>query len=102
MRVAVIGSSSFENYGLLKSTFLNLIDEFGLSSICTGESDGADARPSSIAAEYKIPFTVLSTGNIVDGADAVVAFWDGAAPATSQAITYAEAKGKPVFVFPVA
>ena len=109
MKVAVIGSRSFADYGLLCRT-LDAIPE--LSTIVSGGAPGADSLGERYSDErglakqiYRPDWARYGRGagkvrnkTIVDASDLVVAFWDGASTGTRHALDYAKQRGKPVRV----
>jgi len=106
MKYAVIGSRGFDDYSLLEKT-LNKRRPF---EIVSGGARGADSLAARYAREYDIPLTefipdykrydkgALKERNklIVETAQKVIAFWDGASTGTLYTISYAESKDVPV------
>ena len=102
MKVAVIGSRSItiKNIG----EYLGACDE-----IVSGGAKGVDTSAAEYAEAQGIRITVFlpqydrygraapikRNQEIVDYADRVVAFWDGASKGTQSVIRYAEKVGKP-------
>lgn len=102
LRIAVIGSRSFSDYELLKST-LKCIH---ITEIVTGGDLGADTLAEQYAHEKAIPLKIIPhtehpetsgasrTYSIISAAQLVVAFWDGKSPGTGDLLKYAQQKGK--------
>lgn len=108
MKLAVVGSRSFSDFQIL-SGFLDKIAP-RVSAIVTGDAKGADRLAARWARERGIPTIVfradwarhgraagpIRNQEIVDAADAMVAFWDGTSRGTKDAIQRARKKGIPV------
>ena len=106
MKVAVIGSRSFNNYDLLKKT----LTEMDAQLIISGGARGADTLAEKYAKENGIPTLIFladwdrygkSAGyrrnvDIIANADCVVAFWDGVSKGTKHSIDLAYSAGKEV------
>lgn len=106
MKLAVIGSRSFTDYDQLKT----LLKDHGITEIISGGASGADFLAERFAREHHLKLTVfrpdwdthgraagiIRNRTIVDVADAVVAFWDGASRGTAFTIKYAQAQNKPI------
>jgi hypothetical protein len=109
MKVAVIGSRSFADYGLLCRT-LDAIPE--LSTVVSGGAPGADSLGERYADERGLATQIhrpdwrrygrgagkVRNRTIVDASDLVVAFWDGSSAGTKHALDYARTRGTPVQV----
>ncbi len=101
MKVAVIGSRSFEEYERMRRVLDSLpsIDE-----IVTGNARGANALADAYAKERGIPLRVFSADwrrwrkgaaerrnrLIIEASDLAVAFWDHSSPGTRMEIRIAE------------
>ena len=110
MRVAVIGSRTFEDYELLKAT----LDLVYISEIISGGSSGADKLAERFAKEKSIPVKIIPNCNpdrgsrehttseriksIISQAQLVVAFWNGKSQGTHDLLKYAKSKDKQVKV----
>lgn len=108
MKIAVVGSRTFHDYSLLRST----LDQIPIQEIISGGAPGADTLAEKYAHERKIPLIVIrpewnkygrSAGlrrnsEIVALADQIVAFWDGTSPGTYDTITKAQKMGKEVHI----
>jgi hypothetical protein len=106
--VAIIGSRTFNNYELVKST-MNSFD-IPPSKIVSGGAIGADSLGAKYANEYNIPLLVykpdwkkygksagfLRNTDIIENSDIVVAFWDGMSNGTRDSINKATKLGKKV------
>lgn len=107
MRVAVIGSRTFQDYDFLKDS-LKCIH---ITEIISGGDTGADQLAEKYATEKEIPLRVIPhtdhpetlgapsrTYAIVTMAQIVVAFWDGKSPGTADLLKYARQKDKKVVI----
>ena len=112
LSLAIIGSRSFKDYHLLKSTIDDFIKEHQVREIVSGGAIGADSLAEIYARENNIKMTVLkpdwkaygkSAGflrntDIINESDVVIAFWDGRSPGTKNSIETARKQDKPVFI----
>lgn len=107
MRLAVVGSRSFDDYQLLIKT----LQRYHVDTIVSGGARGADSLAKRYAHEFKLNLVEFipewydahgqynpSAGfvrnrKIVDSADVVVAFWDGVSSGTRHSIKYAKSRG---------
>jgi hypothetical protein len=108
MKVAVIGSRSFNDYERLKDT-LSKID---VSLLVSGGANGADKLGEQYANENNIPTKIflpdwekhgkaagfLRNTDIINEAELVVAFWDQQSNGTRDSIQKAEKQGKKVMI----
>jgi hypothetical protein len=116
--IAVIGSRSFGDAALLASV-LDSVAAFGLSRgfelrFVSGGADGADKLAEAWCRERDLPITVIRpdykmhgrsaplirNGDIVRGADGVIAFWDGVSKGTLHALEIAKRFKKLILVVP--
>ena len=112
MNLAVVGSRDFADYtrmALVLSEWLTLHPEL---CIVSGGARGADALAARFARDCNVPLTVFEAdwsahgrsagpkrnSQIVEAADALVAFWDGVSAGTGDSVRKAQAKGIPVTV----
>ena len=107
MKLAVIGSRDFENYGLVRETLDSYED---IECIVSGGAAGADTLAENYARAHKVKMQVflpdyelhgrkapfMRNYQIIDEADEVVAFWDGESKGTKHSIDYAKKQEKPV------
>lgn len=106
MKLAVVGSRSFSDYNRLKAELDKYPEK--ITEIISGGARGADTLAAKWANETNIPLTVFlpnwdkygkSAGykrnkQIVDAADAILAFWDGYSSGTYHTISLAEESNK--------
>lgn|SRR5665647_659423 len=107
MKIAVIGSRSFQSYELLSSS-LNSVG--GVSLIVSGGAKGADLLAERYAFAHNIPTLiykpdwkkygrgagVVRNKQILDAADMIVAFWDCVSKGTKNSIDTAKKMNKEV------
>ena len=108
MKLAVVGSRTFDDYRLLKS----VVSRFKPAIIISGGAKGADQLAERFARESGLPLMVFKpewkrfgraagparNKQIVAEAHGVVAFWDGRSRGTRSTINLARKMGKPVYV----
>lgn len=106
MKLAVIGSRTFNDYERLKKEIDTMIGDIEI--IITGGALGADALASRYARENGISEKLylpnwqlfgksagmLRNTSIVDNCDYLMAFWDGKSKGTKDSIDKAEKQGK--------
>lgn len=125
MKIAIIGSRSFQNYNLLK--FKLLPYRASITEICSGGANGADSLAEIYAKENNIPIKVFPAEwdnfeepcniknnaqgkpynalagfnrntKIIDYANFVVIFWDGKSPGTRDSMQKANKKRKDMLI----
>lgn len=108
VKLAIVGSRTFDDYALLKSS----VDCFEISMIISGGAKGADALARRYAKEHNIPIKehipdwtkhgkaagFIRNKLIIGDCDEVIAFWDGQSKGTQHDINLAQEAGKPVCV----
>ncbi len=108
LKLAVIGSRTFDNYVLL----CEALRRYSIKEIVSGGARGTDRLAERYVEEKGIVITIfrpdyirygrkaplVRNKQIVDSADEVVAFWDKKSPGTKFTINYAREKGKKVHV----
>lgn len=112
MKLAVVGSRSFNNYDLLKTKLDALHIKRPISLIISGGAQGADSLAERWAKENGIESKIFlpdwnqygkSAGykrnvQIIEASDAVIAFWDGISKGTQHSINIANEKQKPLAI----
>lgn len=110
MKIAIIGSRSFNNYALLGEILNDVKDRVTL--IVSGGANGADKFGERWAKEFKKKTKIflpdwnaygkaagpIRNEKIVKEADVVLAFWDGESRGTKNAIETAQKLNKEVIV----
>ena len=110
MKLAVIGSRSFDNYTLLCGVLAPYLPS--ITVIISGAAKGADSLAKRWALEHQKPLTEIipdwkqygrAAGPkrntlIVDQADAVIAFWDNSSKGTQHVINYCLKQNKKLIV----
>lgn len=106
--VAVVGSRSFSDYGLL----CERLSDIPIGRLVSGGAAGADSLVEQYAKDNGIDILVIKPDwqrhgrgagfirnkIIVDTSDMVVAFWDGASRGTKDSMDHAEKTGKRLVV----
>lgn len=114
MKLAVVGSRDFLDYGWLEHCLLHAFDMDDIEAVISGGARGADALAARFAREHGLPLIVfhadwdrhgrragpIRNTEIVRSADVLAAFWDGLSPGTRDSVDKARAAGKEVHVFP--
>lgn len=112
MKLAVIGSRTFDNYQLLCSSIDKLRRKYNIDTIVSGGAKGADsmgimyAENNGLCWKEHLPNWELygkSAGfrrnhDIINDADLVIAFWDGKSRGTKHSIDLASDQNKEVLV----
>lgn len=101
MNIGVIGSRSFSDYELLKST----LDDLDISMIVSGGAIGADSLAEIYAKEKGIKTLIFKPDwalgksaaairnlKIVEHSDVIVSFWDGLSRGTKMTMRMAYSK----------
>ena len=118
MKLAVIGSRTFNDYPLMEQILLDYIAVHGpVSAIISGGAKGADTLAEKFAEDHSYNLKLIiypadwfglgkSAGfvrnqQIVDACDSLIAFWDGKSPGTHHAIIRAAKMGKEVSVIKI-
>ena len=113
LNVAVIGSRSFDDYGLLSRFIITRILPKRIRCIISGGAKGADSLAERFAEEYNCDFKVfhaewriygskagyLRNHDIIKTCDMCFAFWDGASRGTAHAIQLCEELNKPYWIY---
>lgn len=114
MKLAVIGSRTFNNYKLLceKIDDLRQSRSYDIDTIVSGGAKGADSLAITYAEDHNLLWEEYlpdwetwgkSAGFrrnqlIIDAADVVIAFWDGKSRGTAHSIGLAGKQNKPVLI----
>lgn len=112
MKVAVVGSRSFHNQGLVNQALDLIQQQILITLIVSGGAQGVDTLAEEYAKLRNIPTQIIRpdyasygrsapivrNGAIVDKADFVIAFWNGQSPGTKNSIERATKAGKPLHV----
>ncbi len=114
MIVAIVGSRDFTDYTLLKATLAKV--KSPITGIVSGGARGADALGGRYAREHEIPLTefpaqwkradgstdrgagMRRNTDIVNAAEALVAFWDGESRGTADSLNKAIERGIPKYI----
>jgi hypothetical protein len=104
MKIAVVGSRTFNDYALLKQWLDKLHAIEPINLIISGGARGADSLSEQWALEIFKPdwnkfgkrAGFLRNVDIVTAAEGVIAFWDGTSRGTQHSINLAKEQGKPI------
>lgn len=108
MKVAVIGSRTFNDYELLRQT----LSKLEITLVLSGGAKGADSLGEEYANANNIPTKIflpdwdkygksagmLRNSDIINEAEIVVAFWDGESKGCKDAIAKANKLNKKVLI----
>ena len=113
LNVAVIGSRSFDDYGLLSRFIITRILPKRIHCIISGGAKGADSLAERFAQEYHCDIKVfpaewhiygpkagyLRNNGMIKSCDRGFAFWDRASSGTAHAIQLCEELNKPYWIY---
>lgn len=109
MKIAVVGSRTFNDYELLRST----LDKYDyIELIISGGAKGADSLAERYALENNIKTLIFKPKwseygkragyirniNIIENSDLVIAFWDGKSKGTKHSIDLAKKNKKQLLI----
>lgn len=111
MKIAVIGSRTFNDAALLENTLLEKLAMSDVTGLVSGGAQGADSLAEAFAAKHRLAIQVFKpdwkqfgrgAGVIrnkeIIAADQVIAFWDGKSKGTLNSINHAKKLGKPLIL----
>jgi len=113
MKLAIVGSRTFNDYRLLVETmWTHFPISYNKYEIISGGAMGADSLGQALAKNWELKYTVfkpdwdkygkpagfIRNQQIVDTCDIVLAFWDGKSKGTQDTINKAKKAKKPTFV----
>lgn len=112
MKMAIVGSRTFNDYDLLLKKCLDLVLQYKIKTIVSGGARGADSLAKKFANRYNLEFKeylpdwnkngraagMIRNRLIIEEADVVVAFWDGKSSGTKHSISLAHEEYKETFV----
>lgn len=121
MRLAIIGSRSFNNYDLFEKTIFKNYKIENIKEIISGGVEGTDSLAEQFAIKYSIPMSIFipdwdlygeygEYGDyavymrnilIIDSSDEVIAFWDGISKGTKHSIELANKAKKKLMIVKV-
>lgn len=116
MKLAVIGSRTFQDYEWLEQCLLKAFCVSDVEAVVSGGARGADALAVRFARKFGLPLEIVNADwethgrkagplrntEIVRRSDAVAAFWDGRSRGTRDSIAKARMAGKRIVIFPCA
>ena len=112
MKLAVVGSRDFNNYGLLKHYLDKIHSVEPITHIVSGGARGADKLSEKWADENNVEKLIFipdwnkhgkSAGykrnvDIITNANKIIAFWDGVSKGTQHSINLSKKQGKKIKV----
>lgn len=112
MKIAIIGSRRVDDR--IEQAILRYLPP-AATEVVSGGAEGVDAAAARVAQTLRLPLRVfrpdyavygrraplVRNQQIIDYADEVLAFWDGASRGTSHAIAACIQRGKPVRLIPL-
>ena len=107
MKLAIIGSRTFQNYSILIKELDSKKDKITL--VISGGAQGADSLGEKWAKGNNIPTLIfpadwdkhgkaagfIRNQDIIDNCDCCIAFWDGKSKGTAHSISLCEKQNKP-------
>lgn len=110
MKVAIVGSRSFNDYERLEQCIASISSD--IEVIVSGGAKGADSLAANYAREHGIELeeylpeysrygraaTIVRNRQIVDASDMILAFWDGCSKGTKSTLDYARKCNKQVVI----
>lgn len=115
MKVAIIGSRTFDNYQYL-SFFLDVFrNQYPIDLIISGGAKGADSLAEKYAKEHNIKTLIfpadwdkygkragyIRNEDIIKNCDLVIAFWDMTSIGTKHSLDLAKKYNKPAIIKPI-
>ena len=111
MKIAIIGSRTFNDYALLATSLSYFVFE-DISEIISGGAKGADKLVEDYAENLGFKCTVfkpdwekdgkvagfIRNQKIIDACDILIAFWDGKSKGTKDSMNKAKIAKKPTFI----
>jgi hypothetical protein len=112
MKLAIVGSRTFNDYELLEKSILDKFDLKNIDLIVSGGAVGADKLGEKFAEKHSIEPLILKPDwnkygkragyernkDIIKNCDTVIAFWNGESPGTKHSIDIAKASKKEVII----
>lgn len=112
MKLGVIGSRTFNDYGRLKIMLDVLLDGFGFTTVVSGGAKGADSLGEKYADERGLKKIIhlpdwdlhgkaagfIRNRDIINDADILVACWDKKSKGTRHSIGLAHETGKDIVI----
>lgn len=109
--LAIVGSRSFSDYTLLESILNPIVQDEVEVTIVSGGARGADSLAAMYARKHELPLIEFipdwsagkhagfaRNGKIVNRADKILIFWDGASKGSEHTLKLALKMGKPTRV----
>lgn len=114
MKLAIIGSRTFEDYDLLCSSIRANYNIDDIEAIVSGAAKGADSLGAKFAHDNEIPLMefpaewkkygkragFIRNHDIIKNCTHCIAFWDGESHGTQHSISLCQEQNKPYIVVP--
>ena len=115
MRLAIIGSRSFNNYDSFEKTIFKNYKIENIKEIISGGAEGTDTLAEEFAIKYSIPMSIfipdwdlygdyakdIRNILIIDSSDEVIAFWDSISKGTKHLIDISNKAKKKLIIIKV-
>ena len=112
MKIAIVGSRSFNDYAILENWILSHTADETISLVISGGAMGADRLAERFAFNHNIPMKVIIPNwdqdgrtagvqrsiKIIKEADVCFVFWDGLSRGTRYSIELCQRYGKPTYI----
>lgn len=113
MKLAVVGSRSFNNYEILERIINKIVASVNISTIVAGGAFGADLLGKRFAKENNLNYIEILPNweqygkkagyirnvKIWDNSDLGVAFWDGESKGTTHSFEIAKKQKKVIYIY---
>lgn len=111
MKLAIIGSRSFNDYEKARKVYKNFFEKF-TTHIVSGGANGADLIGKRLAEEYNVGYIEflpdweglgkraghIRNTKIINECDMALVFWDGISRGTKDSLNKLQGAKKPVFI----
>lgn len=108
MRLAIVGTRTYDNFKYLEKQIISLVDIEDIDEIISGGASGVDSLAEIFATKYSKPITIfkpnwntygkkagfLRNKEIIDRCDKCICFWDGTSKGTKISIDLAIKQNK--------
>lgn len=95
MKMAIIGSRTFDDYKRMK----RILDLYPITTIISGQANGADSLGERYADEKGIKKAgFIRNTTIIENCDMVVAFWDAESKGTKDSLDKAQSLKKTTLI----
>lgn len=99
IKIAVIGSGTFEDYLIFKTILQKLISNYSSVTIVSGGVNSTDFMAEKFAKEFNIEIEIINIDFIWNSATFGIAFWDGESKGTENSFKIAKEEKKQLYVY---